>query len=277
MSPERTSATMTRVAHKRATFRFYAELNDFLPRERRYRAIERVFELDASVKDMIEALGIPHTEVDLIVVNGRSVDFVHRVRDGDRIAAYPVFESFDISPIVRVRPEPLREPRFVLDGHLGQLARLMRLVGFDTAYRNDFTDHELARVSAGEGRVLLTRDVGLLKRSVITHGYFVRSTDSRDQLIEILRRFDLARLVRPFERCMRCNGTLEEVDVSEVRDGLQPDTLRYYDEFRRCDSCGQVYWKGSHYTRLVELVEKVAGPARRNRTESGSAPRGLEE
>lgn len=192
---------------KHATFRFYAELNDFLPPEMRFRGIRREFLDDASVKDMIEAFGVPHTGIDLILVNGESVDFSYVVRDADRVSVYPMFESFDIAPLLRVRPQPLREPRFVLDIHLGRLATYLRMLGFDTIYRNNSSDAELARISRDEHRTLLTRDVGLLKRGAITHGYYVRQTAPRKQLDEVLRRFDLANAAAPFRpRTCRASG-----------------------------------------------------------------------
>jgi uncharacterized protein with PIN domain len=242
---------------KRARFRFYAELNDFLPNDARGSDLTREFELGASVKDMIEAFGVPHTEVEFVLVNGKSVDFSHRVEDGDDISVYPVFESFDISEVVRVRPQPLRESRFVLDAHLGTLARYLRLLGFDCDYRNDFSDRELVDVSVSEGRVLLTRDVGILKRSAVTHGYFVRATEPRAQAIEVLRRFDLFGRVEPFRRCLSCNGRLEQVPKADVEARLPPRTARYYNEFRVCSDCERVYWKGSHYSRMLGFVEEV--------------------
>jgi uncharacterized protein len=242
---------------KRARFRFYAELNDFLLDDARGSDLTREFELGASVKDMIESFGVPHTEIDVVLVNGKSVDFSHRVQDGDHISVYPVFESFDISEVVRVRPEPLRESRFVLDAHLGTLTRYLRLLGFDCDYRNDFSDHELVDVSVSQGRVLLTRDVGILKRSAVTHGYFVRATEPRAQAIEVLRRFDLFGRVVPFRRCLSCNGRLEQVPKADVEARLPPRTARYYDEFRVCSDCERVYWKGSHYSRMLDFVEEV--------------------
>lgn len=152
------------------TIRCYAELNDFLPRQRRYRSFTHPWPGRTSIKDLIESLGIPHTEIDLILVNGKSVDFSYLVQPGDRISVYPVFESIDITPLVRVRPRPLREPRFVLDTHLGKLASYLRLLGFDTVYQNDADDATLARISATEHRILLTQDRGLLKRRLVTHG-----------------------------------------------------------------------------------------------------------
>ncbi len=240
-----------------ATLRFYAELNFFLPAARRQVTFDLPVAEHQSVKDLIESLGVPHTEVDLILVNGESVDFTTPVRDGDRISVYPVFESFDITPLLRVREEPLREPRFVLDQHLGRLAAYLRALGFDTLYRNDYDDPELAETSDREGRTLLTRDRGLLKRRRVTHGYYVRSTDPRQQVSEVARRFDLYRLIEPFQRCVHCNALLEPVSKAEIADQLQPRTLAYYDEFQRCTGCGRVYWKGSHTEHMQRLIDEL--------------------
>ena len=239
------------------TFRFYAELNDFLPPTKRQRSFTYALELSASVKDIIEALGVPHTEVDLILVNGQSVDFTYSVQDGDHISVYPVFESLDISPLVRVRPHPLRESRFVLDVHLGRLAAYLRLFGFDTLYRNNYSDDELAQISSSQNRILLTRDRGLLKRSIVTHGYCLRTTNPRQQLAAVLRRFDLFAAIKPFRRCLRCNGKLQPVDKAEIIDLLPPKTREYYDEFHRCAGCGHIYWKGLHYERMQQFIEGV--------------------
>jgi uncharacterized protein with PIN domain/sulfur carrier protein ThiS len=241
----------------RARLRFYAELNDFLPSEHRFREFERSFGTGTTVKDLIESTGVPHTEVDLVVVNGRSLDFSRLVRDGDRISVYPTFESFDISPALKVRAEPLRRTRFVLDVHLGKLARHLRLLGFDALYERDRSDPELAEISAREQRILLTRDVGLLKRRIVTHGYFVRERDPKAQLAEVVARLDLARSIRPFTRCLNCNGELIPIDKQEIVDRLEARTRRHFDEFWICRRCENVYWKGSHYDRLLKLVASV--------------------
>jgi len=238
----------------RVKIRFYEELNDFLPPARRKVAFEHAFNRSGSIKDMIEALGVPHTEVDLILVNGRSVDFDYLIRDGDRISVYPMFESMDIAPVTRLRPAPLRTTRFVLDTHLGRLAAYLRLFGFDTLYRNDYDDPTLAAISAAERRILLTRDRQLLMRKQVTRGYFVRETQPRQQLIEILRRFDLRATQRPFTRCMHCNGEISAVSKDKVRARLLPRTERWYQEFWRCGQCGKIYWKGTHFRHLQALV-----------------------
>jgi uncharacterized protein with PIN domain len=240
-----------------AYFRFYAELNDFLPPSRRFVAFPQPFEVSGSVKDLIESLGVPHTEVDLILANGESVDFSYLVQDGDRISVYPVFESLDITPLLRVRPRPLRQTRFVLDIHLGRLAGYLRMLGFDTLYRNDYRDEELARLSQEEERILLTRDRHLLKRRAVEHGYCLRETRPRRQLLEVLDRFDLSGSQAAFTRCLRCNGLLEPVAKEQVADRLPPDTREHYQEFHQCASCGQVYWKGSHYQRMVQFIQSL--------------------
>ncbi len=240
-----------------AHFRFYAELNDFLPQDRRQVIWERYFEVRGSVKDMIEAIGVPHTEVDLILANGESVDFDYLVENGDYVSVYPVFESVDITPLLRVRPRPLRVARFVLDVHLGRLATYLRMIGFDALYSAGYCDEELAHISVEERRILLTRDRGLLKRGQVTHGYWVRATEPRRQLVEVLRRFDLFRQTAPFRRCLRCNSLLEPVRKEEIVGRLPSKTRQCYDEFALCRTCDRVYWKGSHYERMQRFIEQV--------------------
>lgn len=237
--------------------RFYAELNDFLPSKRRQTDFPQAFGPGATVKDIIEAAGVPHTEIDLIVADGRSVGFDHRPGDGERISVYPMFESVDITPMLRLRPAPLRETRFVLDVHLGKLARVLRLLGFDARYANDADDAGLARASIDERRILLTRDRGILKRSRVTHGYYVRADCAEAQAVEVLRRFDARGAARPFTRCPRCNGLLQSVPKADVIDRLEPKTKLYFDDFRRCEACGQVYWQGSHAASLQGMVQRV--------------------
>jgi uncharacterized protein with PIN domain len=240
-------------------FRFYAELNDLLPAEKRRVTFAQTFNARVTVKHLIESLGVPHAEVDLILVDGRSVDFDYIVADDERISVYPVFESLDVGGLTRLRPRPLRESRFVLDTHLGHLASYLRLLGFDTLYRNDYDDPELAHVSQMERRILLTRDRGLLKRKIISHGYVVRAIDPAEQLVEVVDRFSLRSQFQPFRRCLRCNGVIQAVDKATVVDQLPANTRRFYDEFRRCASCGQVYWRGSHYRRMQAFLQRTLG------------------
>ena len=241
-----------------ACFRFYAELNDHLPLGQQFGLVEKQFFVPASVKDMIEAIGVPHAEVDLILVNGESSDFTRLIRNGDRVAVYPVFESIDITPVLRLRPQPLRETKFVLDVHLGRLAGYLRMLGFDAVYSNRIGDLELVRISCQEKRILLTRDRGVLKHSAVTHGYWLRETDSRRQAAEIVRRFDLAQSLRPLTRCMVCNEPLRAGSKAEIRGRVPPGTLQWCDEFRECAGCGRVYWEGSHCRWMRQWIEQLA-------------------
>ena len=238
-----------------ARFRFYAELNDFLPLDRRFTEFEYDFVDIATVKDRIESFGVPHVEVDLILVNGQSVEFSHRIQDGDRISIYPVFESFDIAGLTRLRPEPLRDPRFVLDVHLGRLAAYLRMLGFNSLYQNRCSDERLAELSHEEHRILLTRDVGLLKRGSVTHGYYLRTTQPRQQLVEVIHRFDLGRLANPFTRCLRCNTLLEKAEKDQVSHQLPGEVYLLHDRFLRCRDCGRAYWKGGHFRRMQQLID----------------------
>jgi uncharacterized protein with PIN domain len=242
---------------RQATFRFYAELNDFLRPKRE--GGERLYQFDGkpSVKDAIEAQGVPHTEVELILANGQPVGFGYHLRAGDRIAVYPVFETLDIAPLVQLRERPLRDIRFVLDVHLGKLARWLRLTGFDALYRADLEDSQIAELAVRENRVVLTRDIGLLQRKAITHGYWVRADEPDVQIVEVLRRFELEQLLRPFQRCLECNGEIRPVDKAEVLGRLEPNTRRFYDTFYQCSNCQKVYWAGSHYTRMVGKLKEV--------------------
>jgi uncharacterized protein with PIN domain len=243
-----------RAATGECEFRFYEELNDFLAPALRKRTFPRELFGTPTVKDQIEALGVPHTEVDLVMVDGISVGFDHRLRGGERISVYPVFERFDMSGVTRLRPRPLREPRFVLDVHLGRLAAYLRLLGFDCLYRNDYRDDELLAISRGQRRTLLTRDVGLLKHGALTHGAFLHATDPRKQLREVMDRFQLESRVAPFTRCARCNGEVKPVAAvgisgSPLSSGSFP--------LSRCSDCQQTYWRGSHLVRLRERLAEV--------------------
>ena len=235
-----------------ARFRFYAELNELLPRPLRQRDILHSFNSPATLKDRIEAQGIPHTEVELTQVNGTPVDFAHRLQDGDQVSVYPFLAILE-------NPLPLRPPyprgRFVLDQHLSKLAVYLRLMGLDALHRPFFPDTELARVSIEEDRVLLTRDKGLLMRKEVVHGGFVRATDPMAQLPEVLHRFGARELYAPFSRCLACNGLLQSVTKEEIADRLLPSTRARYHTYWNCPQCDRVFWEGPHVRRMRGWVE----------------------
>lgn len=245
-----------------AFLRFYGELNDFLPAQHRGRIVMHSFDVSPSIKDAIESIGVPHPEVALIVANREPVNFSYPLQRGDYVSVYPAFHSIDLGATPRLRESLPAPPAFVLDVHLGRLAGYLRLLGFDTMYRNDSADPELARVSAGQSRVLLTRDRGLLKRSEVVHGYWVRQTEPRKQLIEAIRRFDLAPHVDLFTRCLMCNTRLTPIAKQTVADRLPPRTAEHFQDFHLCPGCDRVYWKGSHYRRMLTLVGRTLREAR---------------
>ena len=237
--------------------RFYAELNDFLPENRRQREFTHGFVGTPSVKDTIEAIGVPHTEVDVILLDGRSVDFAHLLHGGERVAVYPVFERYDVSQVTRLRPAPLRKTRFIADVHLGALARKLRLLGFDTAWERNLDDETIIDTAARERRIILTRDKGILKDGNVTHGYWLRATDPDEQLDEVVIALHLATGIQPYVRCMECNGELEDLPRSKAAKSVPLQVFLVYRDFKRCRCCGRVYWRGSHLTRLDEVVERA--------------------
>ncbi|NMC26733.1 MAG: Mut7-C ubiquitin/RNAse domain-containing protein [Syntrophomonadaceae bacterium] len=242
----------------RIKIRFYAQLNDFITPERQGKTFDHSFNGSASVKDVIESLGVPHTEVDLILIDGNSAPFSDLLEGGESVAVYPAFKNLDLGDTSKVRPMPLSEYRFVLDSHLGKLAAYLRMLGFDAIYRNMFDDADIAAISARDKRILLTCDHGLLKRKEVVYGCFIRSKLPALQLKEVLTRFDLFSKIRPFTRCMKCNGILEPVDKESIISRLPAKVDEFYDEFSKCRDCGQLYWPGTHYERMKELISNVA-------------------
>jgi len=242
---------------RKARFRFYEELNDHLPREWQKKAFVYEFKGRPAIKNTIQAIGVPHGEVDLILVNGESVDFNYQMQGGEEISVFPQFESLDISPLIKLRPKPLRETRFVVDVNLGKLAQKLRLLGFDTLFRNDFDDDEIIEISLKEKRIILTRDKGILKQNAVNHGYFIRNDEPKKQLIEVIERFQLQNAFRPFSRCSNCNGELEKVSKTNLTAILPDDTLNYYHEFWKCTGCGKIYWEGSHFGKILSWIDRL--------------------
>ena len=237
---------MAPIAH----FLFYGNLNDFLATPWRYVKLDYPLKGIPSVKDSMEALGVPHAEVYKIFINDFAADFSSPVKNQDTIQVFPFPDHEDA-------PEIVWPSRFILDVHLGKLARMLRLTGFDTIYENNYYDHRIADWAAAEDRMVLTRDIGLLKNKKIRYGYWLRSQHPEEQFKEITQRFGLKELFRPFTRCLKCNGFIELVSKERVVEHLPKDTLNVFAEFCQCENCGQVYWKGSHYEKMIQWIENV--------------------
>lgn len=209
----------------------------------------------ASVKDAIEALGPPHTEVGSVLVNGREKGFDHLVQPGERIAVHPAEVPRVVSRPTLLLPVPLPRLAFAVDANVGKLARRLRLLGLDTFHDPGLEDRELALLSTR--RVVLTKDRGLLKRASVVHGYLVRNEDPDAQLLEVVRTFGLKPPFAAFSRCLHCNERLRPVAKEDVLHLLEPLTREFFHEFHICPSCGRVFWAGSHHERLHARLERL--------------------
>jgi uncharacterized protein with PIN domain len=249
----------------RVRLRFHGDLSLFVKGAGAEGVVERELNEPGSVKDVIEACGIPHPEIDRILVDSEPVGFAHVLRNNSAIDVYPVLFTDE-----HLVGEPLQRHhvnRFVADGHLGKLSRNLRLLGFDVAYDNQAHDPDLLEVMRREARALLTRDRRLLMHAVVQDGYCPRSDDPNEQTIEVIRRFNLEREIKPFTRCLQCNGILQPVDKAEIIDQLEPLTRIFYEEFRWCTGCGKIFWRGSHFAKLEGILERFRGTDEQEATE----------
>ena len=246
----------------KATIYFHNDLNIFLAEKPKDRCKTITIRGHETVKHIIESIGIPHTEVDVILVNGVSKGFSWQPVDGDIIEVYPEQNGWSTCEVMKLQPELIGKPRFVLDGHLGKLTGFLRLLGFDSKYQNEIMDDELVEISKNEGRIILTRDRGVLKRAIVKRGYLVRSTDPRVQIKELVNKFSLDKYAEPFSRCVNCNGILQAVPKRKVLDRLEPKTKSYYNDFKICSECKQIYWKGSHFDKIEIFIDKLLGEKR---------------
>jgi len=238
-------------------FRFYEELNDFLPNRRRKATFEAEFKGKRSIKDMVEALGVPHTEIDLILVNGKSVDFNYILQNKDRVSVYPVFESLNITDVTLLRKIPLRRNKFIADINLGDIAKYMRVLGFDIYYDPLLSTREIIEISKRENRIILTKSRKLLKFKDVTHGIFIRPGTTTEQIRQIIDYLDIKDNIKPFSRCLRCNTLLKNVLKENILDRIPPKTKEFYDEYVQCQSCDKIYWKGTHFINMKKIVKQI--------------------
>ncbi len=238
-------------------FRFFGELNDFLLPERKKKVFQHTVKGRPSIKDTLEALGVPHTEIDCILVNGQSVDFFYQVQEGDKILVYPQKVQPKIRKVKHLQPKMVGRPRFVVDSHLGKLVRHLRLLGFDSFYKKVFPDPEIVQIAVKEKRVVLTRDIGLLKNKVVKSAYWLRTPDPLQQLKDVLKQFNLYSKINPFSLCLECNGKIKRVAKQRISGHLPSKVKEYYNKFYQCQSCRKIYWQGSHYNKLSQIVGRV--------------------
>jgi hypothetical protein len=241
----------------KAIFRFYEELNDFLPKRRRKTDFRVDFKRRRSVKDMIEALGVPHTEIDLILVNGKSVDFAYVPKDVDRISVYPVFESLNIENVTRLRKVPLRKTKFIADIHLGDIVKYMRALGFDVFFNPSFSSRKIIDISKMENRIILTKSRRLLKFKEVTHAIYIRPGTTAEQIKRILDYLDIKDSINPFSRCLRCNSVVKSVPKESIADRIPPKTKEFCDQYTYCKFCDKIYWNGTHYIKMNKAIDHI--------------------
>jgi len=239
------------------TIHFSNELNYFLSKSNKFQDILYLINDNQSIKHLVEALGVPHTEIGIVVINNIETELSHLIQDGDRIEVLSNYPAEASEEKLSQEQSSIEKRGFLLDNHLGKLATYLRLCGFDVQYRNDYQDIDLVEEEASSGRILLTRDRGLVMYRSIQKGYCIRSLDPKEQTIEVLERYNLFAKIQPFRRCLRCNALLEPVEKDSILDRLRPLTRLYYEEFHICARCDQIYWKGSHYERMTKFIKEI--------------------
>jgi hypothetical protein len=235
--------------------KFHGDLAFFLKLKASNGIVERRLSEKTSIKDVIESCGVPHPEVDLILVNGQPVNFRHLSESDEDVDVYPIDSEATFFKANRLQVTSIK--RFVADGHLGSLSRNLRLLGFDVAYDRNAQDPQLLKIMESENRALLTRDRHLLMHGIVQNGYYPRSQDADEQTVEVVRRFGLFLCIDPFTRCLCCNSPLQRVEKAQIIEKLEPLTKIYYEQFRRCTGCGQIYWAGSHFSKLQKRLERI--------------------
>jgi len=239
--------------------RFFADLNHFLMKSGDANPISAEIQIGQNIKDLIESFGIPHTEVFLIMVNNNPADFNYKLKKDDRISVYPKFFNFNIEEISPIQDYHFEEYKFILDVHLGKLTKNLRMLGFDCKYENNYDDLQIIKIGVEENRIILTRDIGILKFTKVRYGYLIKSQNPDEQTQEVLLRYNLHKRINPFSRCMECNALISKVEKKKVIDKLEPKTKLYFEEFTQCTNCQRIYWGGSHLEKMNLLIEKLVG------------------
>ncbi len=243
----------------KVALRFYSELNDLLPDHRKNTDFEAEFKDKRSVKDIIEAFGVPHTEVDIIIANGESIDFKYILQGGDQISVYPAFEKPNIQNILHLCPAPPFKTRFIVDINLGDIVKLMRVLGFDVYYDQDLSNQNIIELSKKDDRIIITKSRKLLKFKDVAYGLLLHSGTTEAQIKDIIYRLEIKDKVRPFSRCLRCNGILSSVPKEEIEDRIPPKTRSFCDQYSHCESCNKIYWEGTHVFEMRKVIDRILG------------------
>lgn len=235
----------------RISITFFGSLTDLS----KARMIELEPGVNQTIKDCIERLGVPHTEVYFITLNGKFVKFDKIVENGEMYFVYPDCD-FEIPEEYILTPKYEGEPKFILDIHLGGLTRYLRMLGIYADF-GVIEDEKIIEKATNEDLIILTKDRIMLKNSEVKHGYIVRSDDPKQQLIEVSRRYKLKDWFNPFTRCIVCNGRLLPIEKSKILDKIPEKVKEMYDEFSICSGCEKIYWGGTHYEKMVRFIEEI--------------------
>lgn len=238
-----------------ANFEFFGSCLDFVNNT----IFNYEFNDNPSVKDAIEAIGIPHVEIGMIMINGVSKSFEYHIEEKDKIQVYPHnFFKTKTSNNINLLPFKPKKLSFLLDVHLGTLARYLRMAGFDTLYQSkDYGDAFLAEVASTDNHIMLSRDIGLLKRSKLNYGHWVRNTNPKEQFKEIVQLYNLQNIFKPMSRCIKCNEPITLVKKEKIESIVPSKVYQWKEKFFQCSGCEKVYWEGSHHKNMMELLEEI--------------------
>lgn len=236
-------------------FCFHGNLNDFLRPRERNKPVCYSYNWTPSVKDAIESIGIPHVEVGLIRIDQQQSNFSYLLKGNEHIDVFP----FNLNGLLSDTPVVYCHfpSAFILDVHLGKLARILRLLGIDVMYDQHYIDPEIIQLALKENRTVLTRDIGLLKYKVLKHGYWLRSQDPEQQAVEVIRYFDLGKQLHPFTKCISCNGSIVSIPKEHIITQIPEDTALYYNSFFQCNCCHKIYWEGSHFHQMRHTISRI--------------------
>jgi uncharacterized protein len=237
--------------------RVYEELNAFLPSHQQKKDFTIQIDSNTQIQELLDILKLPISKVDLILLNGESAGLDYQLNAGDRISIYPVFETFNIDSINRLREIPLRRLRFACDVHLGKLAKYLRMLGLDVFYKNDIYYYQIINLSLEQERIILTKDNELVKDKRITRAYLVKQSNPRMQLFEIISYFDLIGIIKPLSRCLKCNLSVQPVEKNSIKKQVPAPILNLHQSFMKCYGCKRIYWMGSHYQAMMNWISRI--------------------
>ncbi len=235
--------------------RFYEELNRYLPKEKRKRQFDYHITKAVTIQEVLNDLGVPSSEIDLLLVNGESAGLDFVLHGNEHVSVYPRFERFNINDLTKIREKPLRELKFICDSHLGKLSKYLRMLGFDTLFANQNSIDQIIELSLSQNRIILSRNHRLVKHRLVTRSLWVRSFDPLEQIRDVVFQLDLQNSISPLTRCIVCNGRLEKIGKDKIQNRLEEETANNFNDFYICRQCGKIYWKGSHYNNMLTLIE----------------------